>query len=225
MTLRNAVTLSCSLCAALVLASACGGSAKDLALNAAWTFQSGDCASNGVTTVRVSWGAAGAAKTDVDFACAAGSGKLGELAPSGGTYSVSAVGLDAAGVARVTDFGTTLTVHEGGMGGQPVTLTLRPKPADVVATWSMSGGGGCPSGVVLPYFITLYNPPATPGATPTSKVQEVQESCSTQTATLSSVAPGSYVLVLDSRAVTPKVRSQKDVTVQPGVNATVDFQL
>jgi hypothetical protein len=49
-------------------------------------------------------------------------------------------------------------------------------------------------------------------------------SASSRSATLKSVAPGSYVVELDSRAVTPKVKGTKPVTVLPGENATVDFQ-
>ncbi len=209
---------------ALLAASACGGKPADLALNVAWTFSSGDCASNNVSTVRVSWGPSGATQTDVELPCAAGSGKLGELPEAGGTFTIRADGLDAGGVARVTHFGTSLTVSRGGTGGEPVTLTLRPKPADVVVTWTM-GSNGCPGSVVLPYYIALYNPPATAGGPLGSKVKEVQESCTRRTATLTSVNPGAYVVEIDSRAVTPAVRSRKDVTVEPGVNAAVAFQL
>jgi hypothetical protein len=175
--------------------------------------------------VRVSWGRSGQTPQDATFACAAGQGKLGEFAASGGQYSVTAVGLDSAGVARFAHIGTSLTVSGKGTGGDPVALTLRPKPADVVVTWRMANGSGCPSGVILPYFISLYRTPATDGGTLSQKVTETQESCSSRSATLKSVAPGSYVVDLDSRAVTPKVKATKPVTVLPGENATVDFQL
>jgi hypothetical protein len=107
----------------------------------------------------------------------------------------------------------------------PVSLTLRPKPADVVVNWQMSSGSGCPPSVTLPYYIAIYRPPATDGGTLTDKVKEVQESCSSKTARLTSVTPGSYVVELDSRAQTPKVRGTQPVTVNPGENATVNFQL
>lgn len=209
-----------------VVTSACGGARTDSALNVAWTFEGGgDCASNQVETVRVTWGPSGGAMADVEFPCASGQGKLGDLGPMGGSYVVSAVGLDAAGVARFRHLGTTRTVGSGGTSGSPVDLTLRPKPADVVVTWRLSSGSGCPPGVVLPYFITLYRPPAMTGGALTQKVTEKQESCSARTTTLTNVAPGDYVVELDSRAVTPRVRGTQPVTVKNGENATVDFQL
>ncbi|MHB8878118.1 MAG: hypothetical protein ACYC8T_30845 [Myxococcaceae bacterium] len=215
-----------SLCAAvagvLLSALACGGKPADLSLNVAWTFSSGDCTSNSVTTVRVSWGPSGETLTDVEFPCTAGGGKLGELSPSGSSYTIRAEGLDSGGVARVTHFGTTLTASSG-TGGEPVDLMLRPKPSNVVVTWS-KGSTGCPTGVVLPYFAAIYNPPAQAGGPLTSKVKEVQETCSKRTATLTDIAPGAYVVELDSRAVTPSVRGRKDVTVVAGEGAQVAFQ-
>lgn len=205
--------------------SACGGSASDLSLNVSWKFESGDCASNMVEKVRVSWGPAGAAMQDVEFPCAAGQGKLGEFGAMGGAYAITAVGLDSAGVARFRHFSSTVTVSSKGNGGSPVELTLRPKPADVVVNWRIGMGGGCPGSVVLPYFITLYRPPAMVGGALTQKVTEKQETCSARTTTLTSVAPGDYVVELDSRAVSPMVKGTRTVTVRNGENATVDFQL
>ncbi|MEW5740861.1 MAG: hypothetical protein AB1938_18220 [Myxococcota bacterium] len=204
--------------------SSCGSSTSDLSLNVTWSFQTGDCATNNVTTVRVTWGPSGGTLTDVDFPCAAGGGKLGELSPSGGSYTIRAEGLDAGGVARVTHLGTSLMVKSSGTGGEPVALTLRPKPADVVVTWTL-GATGCPSSVVLPYFISIYRPPAQAGGALTDKVKEEQETCSARTATLTSIAPGAYVVEIDSRAVQPAIRATKDVTVVAGENAQVAFQL
>lgn len=63
------------------------------------------------------------------------------------------------------------------------------------------------------------------GGALTQKVSEKQETCSARTATLTNVAPGDYVVELDSRAVTPMVKGTRTVTVRNGENATVDFQL
>jgi hypothetical protein len=217
--MRAVVAVSALLCAA-----GCGSSEADTSLNVTWSFSSGDCASNAVQTVRVSWGPAGHPPQDVAFDCVAGRGKLGDIAASGGQYAIAALGLDAGGVARFTHFGTSLTVSGKGTGGQPVALTLRPKPADIVVTWRLANGTGCPSGVILPYFITVYRTPATDGGTLSEKVTEAQESCSSASATLKNVAPGGYVVELDSRAVTPKVKGTKPVTVLAGESATVAFQ-
>jgi hypothetical protein len=200
----------------------CGDSPKDLSLNVTWSFVSGDCTTNGVKTVRVTWGPSGSATKTVDFLCSAGEGKLGDLAATGGSYSIVADGLDAGGVARFTHFGSSLTVGSSGTFGRPVDLTLRPKPADVIITWQMSNGGGCPPQVQLPYYLAIYE--AADGGTLGTKVKETQESCASKTATLEDVAPGSYVVELDTRAVTPKVRGTKNVTLLGGENAMVDFQ-
>lgn len=209
----------------LLCAAGCGDEPEDLGLVVTWSFATGDCASNAVQTVWVTWGPSGAVNQTVDFACSAGQGELGELSPAGGAYGITAEGLDSGGVARVTHLGTTLNVGSAGTLGQPVELTLRPKPADVVVTWRMSNGGGCPPQVQLPYFIAVYRPAPADGGTLGDKVKEVQESCVTRTATLESVVPGDYVVELDSRAVTPKVRGTRNVTVRGGENAMVDFQL
>ncbi len=202
----------------------CGSATDDRSLKVTWSFLSGDCASNAVQTVRVSWGLSGQTPQDVAFACGAGQGKLGEIVASGGRYNISAVGLDSVGVARFTHFGTSFTASGSGIGGEPVELTLRPKPADIIVTWRLASGSGCPSGVILPYFITVYRTPVADGGTLLGKVAEAQESCTSRTATLKNIAPGSYLVELDSRAVTPKVMATRPVTVLPGENPTVDFQ-
>lgn len=81
----------------------------------------------------------------------------------------------------------------------------------------------CPGSVILPFHITLYDPPATAGDPLTDEVKSVQESCSSSTATLTNVAPGDYVIELDSRAVTPAVYSTQDLTVVAGEDAEVTF--
>ena len=134
------------------------------------------------------------------------------VSASGGTYGVVADGLDSAGVARFTHFGTSLTVHSGGTHGIPVDLTLRPKPADIIVTWNK-----CPQSVTLPYFVTAYTPDG-------GIAQSAQESCAANTATLEQIPPGDYAVEVDSRAVTPKVYGKKNVTLRGGENAMVDFQ-
>lgn len=57
----------------------------------------------------------------------------------------------------------------------------------------------------------------------TSKVAEVQESCVSQQATLMNVPPGDYIIELDSRAVTPAVRSSQTLQVEAGEDAEVMF--
>ena len=110
--MRTFVAFSALLCAA-----GCGASAADLSLNVTWSFLSGDCAANAAQTVRVSWGLSGQTPQDVAFDCAAGRGRLGGIAASGGQYGITALGLDSGGVARFTHFGTSLTLSGKGTGG------------------------------------------------------------------------------------------------------------
>jgi hypothetical protein len=203
----------------------CGseGGSDDRALKVSWVFETGSCTSNNITKVKVSWGAVGETKTDVEFDCSAGEGTLGETSASGGSYGITAVGLDSGGVARVTHFGTTLNVGSGGTHGIPVDLTLRPKPAKVTLTWGDTSSA-CPGQTVLPYTLTLYNPPATTGATPTDQVDSTQVSCSAGTATFTNlVSPGDYIADLDSRAISPMVKSTKPITVVAGEDLTVSM--
>lgn len=197
----------------------CGGSSVNTTLQASWTFSSGDCTSNAITTVRVFWNAADAGQQQVDFPCEQGTGTLGAVSPSGGSYAIRAEGLDAAGVARVVHLGTTLNISKGAPT-RPVDLTLRPKSANVQVTWN-----GCPPGVILPYTIGLYAPAAMVGGALGMKQVETQQSCSTRAATLMNVPPGTWTVDLDSRAVQPAIKARKDVTVTAGQDATVDFQL
>ncbi len=207
------------LCACLV--AACGGGG-DNSLKVTWTFDSGDCAANDVQTVRVSWGPQGGDAQTAEFACADGQGQLGNL--SAGSYSITAQGLDDVGVVRAISYGMTLTVGGGGTGGMPVELHLHPAPGDVTVTWTMAGGGICPGAVVLPFFITIYDPPAQPGDPLVDEVASAQESCSTGEVTLADIPPGDYVVELDSRAVTPDVYGTEEITVVAGEDLQVDLQ-
>jgi hypothetical protein len=201
----------------MVTTAACGGSDGDPSLEVAWTFASGDCASNGVETVRVTWGPLGGQTEDVEFSCEEGHGTLGS-SESGG-YSIDAEGLDANGVAVVESYGVSTMFSGAAPGVLTVDITLRPKGVDVVVSWSITGGGVCPDGVILPYFITLYDVLADPGAN--EIVAEAQESCSAGQATLPNIAPGDYIVEVDSRAATPLLRATVPFTVEAGQDAQV----
>jgi hypothetical protein len=209
----------------LLVGPGCGsGDDGDTSLSVAWSFASGDCASLGVETVRVTWGPRGGATEIVEFACDDGSGRLGNVAEGGGSYSIDAEGLDADGMAVVESYGVSTTFSGGAPGGHTVDFTLHPKGADVVVSWSLAGGGSCPSGVILPYFITIYEAPAA-GGDLTDEVAETQESCSLGEATLTNVPPGEYVVEVDSRAVTPAVSGTAPLTVEAGQDAQVSVDL
>lgn len=217
----RALLLVVVLCSPLLSCDGEGG--DDRTLSVEWKFESGDCASNAITKVKVSWGPSGGTKTDKEFDCGAGQGVLGETAEGGGSYGITAEGLDSGGVARVVHFGTTLNIREGGLHGTPIDLTLRPKPATLTVTWGESSSA-CPGQVVLPYYLTLYRPPATPGETPTDQVDQTQQSCASGTATfINQVAPGDYIVDLDSRAVTPRVKSTKAITMRAGEDQTINM--
>ena len=120
--MRTFVAFSALLCAA-----GCGASAADLSLNVTWSFLSGDCASNAVQTVRVSWGLSGQTPQDLAFDCAAGRGRLGEIAAMGVRFPVGSQEVQSSLGERVTNPGA----------GDP------PKPFDAVrgVTCGSQGGG------------------------------------------------------------------------------------
>lgn len=204
-------------------AVACGGDDADTSLDVAWIFDSGDCAANAVETVRVTWGPESSATETVDFACDDGRGTLGDIG-DGGTFSITAEGLDAGGVARAESYGQTVTFSGGGTGGMPIDIHLHPSASDVTVSWSLAGGDTCPAGVILPYFITLYVAPAEVGGELTEDVAEAQETCSAGQVTLTGIAPGDYVAEVDSRAVTPALRGTAPVAVEAGQDAQVAVQ-
>lgn len=215
---KRSITLS----VLALLALSCGVDHENQTLVVTWTFDAGDCASNNIETVRVTWGPQNGTLQTVDIPCSAGSASLGSLGE--GTYSLKGQGIDTSGIARAESYGSTLTLSGQGTGSYPVDITLHPKTADVLVTWSIQGSP-CPSGVILPFYITLYDPPDTLGGPLTRKVAETQEGCASGQATLTNVAPGSYIVVLDSRAITPYVRLTAPVTVLPGENAKVSLHI
>ena len=205
--------------------AACGSSdSGDKTINVTWTFASGDCASSGVDAVHVTWGLQGGATQSKDFACVDGGGRLGEWSDPG-TYTIAALGLDAGGVARVETWGISATFSGSGTGGFPIDMTLHPKAADVTVTWSFSDGSTCPPGVTLPYAVTLYQAPAEVGGPLTKTVTNDSAGCSSGQVTLTHVTPGDYVVLIDSRAISPAVKATAPVTVKPGENAQVAVKL
>jgi hypothetical protein len=206
--------------------AACGSSdSGDKSINVTWTFASGDCASSGVDTVQVTWGLQGGATQNKDFACLDGGGNLGEWT-NRGTYSIAALGFDAGGVARVETWGISATFSGSGVpGGSSINMTLHPKAADLTVTWSFSDGSTCPPGVILPYAVTLYQAPAEVGGPLTKAEESDSAGCSSGLVTLTHVTPGDYLVVVDSRAISPAVKATASVTVKPGENAQVAVKL
>lgn len=197
------------------LVAGCGGDDETEPLIVSWTFPSGDCASNKVEKIRIAYTPPGGAAATKEMACSAGSTDLGMLTKSTVSWKVNAEALDAAGVVRFTS--TQSATFPDGRGG-PLDIRFRPKASNVTVTWN-----GCPSTFVLPYFVTIYRPPAAGTTALTSKVTEAQESCDSKKATLESVEPGTYVVELDSRAQNPKIQGRADVTVVAGEDVTVNI--
>ena len=218
--------LFASLCVPLLLLpalSGCGDETESEPLVVAWEFPEGDCASNEVETVRVTRSQDDETVQEEEFACADGSGNLGQI--DEGSHGILAEGLDADGEVVAANYGTTITVGPAGAFGG-VDVTLHPKAANVLVSWNVQGSGNCPPGVVMPFFIAVYHPPAD-GSTEEfgEKVTEVQESCQSGQATVQNVAPGDYIVEVDSRAVAPAVRGTEPVTVEPGADAEVSVDM
>lgn len=203
--------------AALLFAIGCGEDESDVKLAIRWTFAAGDCASNGVETVSVEATPTSGSRKTAQAACSAGRVDLGAV--ENGSYAIVAKGLDAGGVEKAESSGLTVTIA-GGAPSNGFEVTLQPKASNVEVSWN-----GCPTGVVLPYYVTLYRPPAQAGGALTDEVTSVQESCSAGSATLENVAPGDYVVEVDSRAVTPAVRGTAPVTVVAGEDAQVTLNV
>lgn len=202
-----------ALVAGAVLTCSCGGDdAGNDTLSVAWRFESGDCVTNGVEKVRVSVTPSGGSPNTKEFTCSAGSGELGPI--TAGTYAIRGEGLDPLGTARFVHV-QSASFPDGKVGG-PLDMTLRSKASNVIVTWN-----GCPAGVVLPYQVAIYRPPAS-GTALTDKVKGSQASCQDKRATLESIQPGEYVVEVDSRAVTPAVRGTQKVTVVAGRDAEVN---
>ncbi len=204
---------------AMLLITNCGDDGNDkTSLVIKWQFSTGNCASNGIEKISVEATPSSGDTLTGEAYCCENSVDLGTV--SAGSYSIQAQGLDSTGKVVAENYATTTSIPEGGISPPPVDVTLYPKSSNVNVTWN-----GCPSGVILPYYITLYNPPAQTGDTPTEDVKSVQESCSSGSATITNVAPGDYVIELDSKAVTPKVYGTKSITVVAGEDLDVSFDL
>ena len=207
-------------CSALIfwLATSCGGNDGPGSLDVKWTFDSGDCASNSVESVRITCSASDGASQTKTFPCPAGRGSLGSV--SNGSYTIKADGLDASGTARARNYTTTLTISGSGGIGSNVDVTLHPAPGSVVVTWSIEGRA-CPPSIVMPFTITLYK--VLPDGTRDASVAKAEPSCSLGTTTLTQVAPGDYVVELDSRATQPAIKLVETVTVKTGETAQVSL--
>lgn len=196
---------------ALLAAAGCGDTTTGNPFVVTWKFASGDCTTNNIKTVQVT-ATPGSLSGSAD--CSAGRVTLAKLAKNG-TYSISAKGLDAGGIVRAENFG--MTVHiAGGAPPDGFEVTLNLKTANVTVNWY-----GCPNGVILPYYVTLYKA----GGQISDAVANTQESCTAKTATLSNVPPGSYIADLDDRAVTPAVHGSAPVTVYAGEDTSVTIPL
>jgi hypothetical protein len=202
-----------------LIASSCGGSDGPGPLDVNWTFAAGDCAANGVESVRITCAANGGASQSKTFPCSAGRGSLGSV--GNGTYSIKAEGLDGSGTARASNYPTTLTISGSGGIGSDLDVTLHPAPGDVVVTWKLTSGRACPDGVVMPFAVTLYK--ALPDGSRGVSVDEAEPSCEFGKTIFPDVAPGDYVVVLDSRAVQPAIKLVGTVTVKAGETAQVSL--
>jgi hypothetical protein len=190
----------------------------------AWTFDSGDCSSGGIETVRITWGPwePGATGDDtVVFPCADGAGTVGFVEP-GGTYFVAAAGLDAGGVARAENFPTGLELGDSLPSSVSMDVELHPKPVTVSVSWSVSGAGGCPWGYLLPYYVSLYE---AAGGVPTKLVARTQVDCIDAATTLERVRPRDYVVEVESVTTTPWVHGERALTVVAGEDAAVHLNL
>jgi hypothetical protein len=78
---------------------------------------------------------------------------------------------------------------------------------------------------VIPYYVALYTPPADGSEELTDKVTEVQAGCAAGETTLERVAPGDYVVEVDTRAVSPDRRGTAPLTVEAGRDAEVSVEL
>lgn len=209
----------------VTLVAACGGDDDaDTSLRVTWSFDEGDCAANGVETVRVTWGAEGEAPEAVDFACKDGQGELGDPG-HGGTFVINAEGLDTDGRARVRSYGSSVTFGDSGTLGMPITVALHPIGSTVTVSWSLADGKPCPSGIQLPYYVTLYTAPELDGGELVDVIATAQQGCIAGQVSFPDVLPGDYVVEVDSRAVTPALRATAPVTVEPITDATVAVAL
>lgn len=180
-----------------------------------WKFSAGDCVSNNIKKIRIEATSSEGKVFSGEAVCNAPGINLGSLDLN--SYTILAQGIDENGVIRAQNYQHTVTF----IGGvSDIEVTLHPRRSNLNITWN-----SCPTGVILPYFITLYNPPAQADAPLTDEVMYAQESCIFGSATLTNVPPGDYILELDSRAITPKIRGIRAITVTAGEDMNIHFNL
>jgi hypothetical protein len=182
-----------------------------------WTFSTGDCVSNKIEKIRVKVTSSDGDVLTGEAACSAPNVNVGSV--SNKTYTVTAQGIDASGTVRAENYTTTVS-FSGNMPGSNVEVTLHPKASKVRVNWN-----GCPPGVEMPFFVTLYNPPLQTGGPLVDEVTFTQITCGAGYATLTNVPPGNYIVELDSRAVSPKVYGKKPVTVVAGQDVEITFNI
>lgn len=208
---------------AFFIAAACGDD-PDAELRATWEFDNGDCATFGIETVRIGWGPPGGEHEEVEFDCTQDGGTLGVIDPDGATYEIVAHGLDAEGVVRARNLDRTISFGAGHSNHRTIDITLRPSPAEVLVTWSMSDGSNCPPNTVMNYYVTRYFPPDEPGGELTDGAGFVQASCSAGEVVLPHVPPGTWVIELDNRAISPAVYATREVEVKAGEDTEVHIE-
>ena len=98
-----------------------------------------------------------------------------------------------------------------------VAVSLRTLWRNLVEDCMPLGIAGAPILVV----ITLYRQPASPDGALEDDVASLQAGCKKGQATLEKIAPGDYVVEVDSRAVVPAVVGTAKVTVIAGEDAKV----
>ncbi len=210
---------------ALVLLCLAGcGDDPEAELRVSWEFEQGDCATYGIETVRIQWGSPGGDHEDAEFDCAKDGGTLGMIDPDGATYEIVAEGLDSQGIVRARNLPQTLSFGAGHSSHRTIDVTLRPSPAEVLVTWSMSDGANCPPNTVMNYYVTRYFPPDEPGGELTDATEVVQASCSAGEVLLPHVPPGTWIIELDNRAISPAVYATREVEVEPGEDREVHIE-
>lgn len=182
-----------------------------------WEFATGDCITNKIEKIHVEATSSDGDVLSGETTCSAPNVNIGSAGNK--SYTIVAKGYDANGAVRVENYKTTVSFSGNGTA-LDVKVTLHPKASKIRVNWN-----GCPSGVVLPYIITLYNVPLQASSSLVDEVSYTQMPCGTSYATLTNIPPGNYIVELDSRAISPKVYGTKPVTVVAGEDTEVTFNL